>query len=596
MANPFFFRSNTQSISPAPTQKTDSTNGGKKWMPAEEEKRKLYEKAQAKALKTQARAASAAGAGGVGRSNSTVSATGSVNGSILSPYAYAATGSGLKGADLYKSAMSNVKSAAPGSPAASLKHTPSVKPEMTPPPVTPPAPVIAPTTVTPPPPITTPPNNNPNWLSAEDEKARLRYLDAKRAVDRHVASQEDDFTPSGNGGPSQSAYNTASGSSQYASAPSQSGYASTPSSQSGYASPPPSNQQPWAIPPPSPAPMSIAHPSIAPTPTPPASDPPPFEPSYGYTHATDIPEKEKMKLALAQKDTEASQGPPDYTMPPSGPPPSEQVPTYGSAMTPDVIMSATEEKARLRAQFAAQDALTAGSGSGSGSGAGSSAFSSTVYSRPPPEAPMSADGSRHLTAAEEKARILALQNAERPISSVAPLPPPRIKSPPPSAPLSAISEHSRSTIPDYVRPPAVSLMTGSSISSEDSIRRDPSISQGKQRIPSNEASPFVAPPPPPPLMPRPPVEYIQQTKEEDIKIRRMTQEAVNRTVYGEKPGGESGTAPWLTEGFLNSPSDGFSLGLRPFSPLDLSLDTSNAGFNGRSPSTASTGQRSAYYR
>lgn len=208
---------------------------------------------------------------------------------------------------------------------------------------------------------------------------------------------------------------------------------------------------------------------------------------------------------------------------------------------------------------------------------------------------MSADGSRNLTAAEEKARLLALQNAARPLSSVAPAPPPpRIKSPPPSAPLSAISEHSKSGVPDYIRTPTISMTTGSSSSSDINMRRDPSISQGKQRVPSNEVPPpFVAPPPPPPLAPRPPVEYIQQTKEEDMKIRRMTQEAVNQTVYGEK---SAEGAPWLTEGFLSSPSDRFSLGLRPFSPLDLSLDTSNAGPNGYSASTPSSGQRSAYYR
>src|SRR4051812_13211439 len=94
-ATPFFsppltncsYRSNGQSASPAP--KDSTTNGGKSWVPAEEEKHKLYEKAQAKALKTQAKAASAAGgSAAVGRSGSTRSVATSINSSILSPYAY----------------------------------------------------------------------------------------------------------------------------------------------------------------------------------------------------------------------------------------------------------------------------------------------------------------------------------------------------------------------------------------------------------------------------------------------------------------------------------------------------------------------------
>lgn len=554
-------------------------------MPAEEEKRKLYEKAQARALKTQARAAGAAsGAAGVGRSNSTLSATGSVTSGIVNPYAYSTSTSGLKGADLYKSAMNmnNVKPAAvgvPSSPPASIKQTPPhVQAALTPAPVTPPSiqqHTAVPVTVTPPPAVT-PPRNGNNWLSAEDEKARLRYMDAKRAVDRHVAAQEDDFGAGGSGG------------GQYD--------ASSSSLYPGYASPPPTNHQPWSMPPLSP-PMNNAPPSIARTPTP--SEPPAFEPSFGYTHATDIPEKEKARLAFEQQESGASSnGPPDYTMPPADPPPNDVVPSYGgfspTAMTQDSILSATEEKARLRAQFAAQDALNAGSGSGSGSG--SAASPSAVYSRPSPAPPMAADGSRTLSAAEEKARIMMLQAAERPISSTAPLPPPRIKSPPPSAPLSAMSEPNRSVASDYSRPPTVSLMSSSSASpaNDGHLGRDPSISQGKQRAPSSEIKqPFVVPPPPP-LMPRPPVEYIEKTKEEDMKIRRMTQDTTNMTVYGEKPGGENGNAPWLTNGFLNGPDAGFSLGLRPFSPLDLSLDTSNVSPIGQQSSTPN-GQRPSYY-
>ena len=84
----------------------------------------------------------------------------------------------------------------------------------------------------------------------------------------------------------------------------------------------------------------------------------------------------------------------------------------------------------------------------------------------------------------------------------------------------------------------------------DIAPRDPSISAGKQRAPTNTnlpaasglgralsmTAPFAVPPAPPPLAPRPPKEYIQQTQEEDAKIRRLTSDpsAFSEVLEGEQ--------------------------------------------------------------
>lgn len=88
------------------------------------------------------------------------------------------------------------------------------------------------------------------------------------------------------------------------------------------------------------------------------------------------------------------------------------------------------------------------------------------------------------------------------------------------------------------------------------LRRDPSISQGKRRVPVNEQIAGV--PPPPPLAPRPPAEYIQETE-------RM-----------------AAADPSLNWGHQSHQSPGspgsFGLEVRPFSPLDLSFDQQNIPF------------------
>jgi len=116
-------------------------------------------------------------------------------------------------------------------------------------------------------------------------------------------------------------------------------------------------------------------------------------------------------------------------------------------------------------------------------------------------------------------------------------------------------------------------------------------------------APLVVPPPPP-LAPRPPKEYIQQTQEEDAKIRRLTSDptAFSKAVRDEKqrlsatpamPGSptQSIWVPPGGSGYLASPQPDFGLGLRPFSPIDLSLDGLNGNRHPNSPTNANAYSR-----
>jgi hypothetical protein len=147
----------------------------------------------------------------------------------------------------------------------------------------------------------------------------------------------------------------------------------------------------------------------------------------GYTAESDLPEKEKIKLAFARRDAMLQQQhlgmgseppPPDY----GGSPPREPLAAFGSSPPPPsasfVPLSAAEEKARLKAQYEAEEA--AGRAGAGGSGMRS----------PPPEPPSYVGETRPLTAIEEKALLQARMAAEQPVGVSPPAPPPRLKSPP----------------------------------------------------------------------------------------------------------------------------------------------------------------------
>ncbi|KAG6815951.1 hypothetical protein H0H87_009997 [Tephrocybe sp. NHM501043] len=70
----------------------------------------------------------------------------------------------------------------------------------------------------------------------------------------------------------------------------------------------------------------------------------------------------------------------------------------------------------------------------------------------------------------------------------------------------------------------------------------------------------TTPPPPPPLMPRPPVEYIQETQEEDARVSRH---AMNGTI----PADDHLSPPIMANGATPS------LDVRPFSPFSAGFDS-----------------------
>jgi hypothetical protein len=220
---------------------------------------------------------------------------------------------------------------------------------------------------------------------------------------------------------------------------------------------------------------------------------------------------------------------------------------------------------------------------------------------------------RPLTAVEEKALLRARMAAEQPAGASPPAPPPRHKSPPPASGSPRL-------------PYLTHQSTGSSAS--DITPRDPAISAGKQRValntnlpklgglgrvPSTSVTPqptisqIVAPPAPPPLAPRPPKEYIQQTQEEDAKIRRLTSDpSAFSEVLRDEPlmransmAGSPTQPVWPStgaSGYVGPPQAEFGLGLRPFSPIDLSPDVSPGALNGSTKLSNQPSNANAYSR
>lgn len=214
--------------------------------------------------------------------------------------------------------------------------------------------------------------------------------------------------------------------------------------------------------------------------------------------------------------------------PPASPPPP-MIPT-------STIESALSEKERLRRKYEAEDAASSSAAispptppvRASGSRASPPGYGAPPSSRSQPLPPVDPSGPRLLTAAEEKARLRAQMEAED---------------------AAAGGSGSGSSTTPFSGPPTPSPGYTPS--------RAPSLSYANNR-PREE---FTAPPPPPPLAPRPPAEYIQQTKEEDLRTRAENVIPLSNSL--SPPGADSRVD--------------FGLSFRPFSPLDLGMnfDTPN---------------------
>ncbi|KAG1731948.1 hypothetical protein EDB19DRAFT_1912328 [Suillus lakei] len=399
------------------------------WPTAEEEKVRLFDKAQATAKRTQA----------LGAYSSHSRESSEANGSPGLSKPSRSISAMSAGAALYQHAVSsmNKNPTSDTSPNTSANVSPSRSPHPPSPPASSSSKIV------------------PHYPSAQEEKAALkRYQEAKLAVDRSQNTQ----------------YATREG-------------ISSSSAPVAYDTLYPSS--------------SISR-SVSYGAQPSGSDmPPPFDGPNGQPQYMN--EKEKLRrhheaqdaAALAAQSSAAADMSPSYTVSPSYTPPGQSS-----------AISALSEKELLRRRFEEQDAVA------------------LAQQQPQPPPPRAVNGSRlppppvapavsgfrPLTAAEEKAQLRAKYAAEE--------------------------QQANGNV---------------SASASGLISHHPSPSS---TVPS--------PPPPPPLMPRPPAEYIQETQEEDARVR-----------YYDS----------ISTGVDNSPirvgspqaRTGIQLDIRPFTPFSVGL-------------------------
>ncbi|KAH7909217.1 hypothetical protein BJ138DRAFT_1115170 [Hygrophoropsis aurantiaca] len=312
-----------RSLDEQQTPSPKPVNKGPGWLSAEQEKIRLYENAQSTAKRTQA----FGGSPPPSHSRNSSDANGSITQSRPSP-----SGPSIPtvsaGAALYQHAVSSMSKNATGSR-----------------PYTPPS-----------------SRSGPHYPSAEEEKAALRrYEEAKRAVDRsqntQYASSEgisssapisyDTLYPQSNGSPSNSGGGHSSG----------------------------------------------------------GEMPPPFQNS-GTQQPSYITEKEKLRRAYEAQDAAAEQNPPNQT-------PLYSSPSYTAPPQPQNALSALSEKELLRRKYEEQDAAAAAPvvQSSPPQPPPPRATSGSRSGRTPP-APPGGEGFKPLTAAEEKAQLRAKYEAE----------------------------------------------------------------------------------------------------------------------------------------------------------------------------------------
>ncbi|KAF8163766.1 hypothetical protein B0H34DRAFT_795424 [Crassisporium funariophilum] len=269
--------------------------------------------------------------------------------------------------------------------------------------------------------------------------------------------------------------------------------------------------------------------------------PPPFDPSAGAVMSV-VSEKERLRRAYEAQDAAAvaRQNSANATPPPAAysasPPPPGQ---YANAL---------EEKEALRRKFDARDnankpqvqttnsapqpppprSNSVGSGGiingvdGSSSPGRSPSANASGF-RPTPAPPTSGSGSsRVLTAAEEKALLRAKYDAR-----------------------------------DTRKPTPV-------------VNGTPAVNGASPPMPST----------PPPLMPRPPVEYIKETQEEDARVSRLAGE-VPMLDGAPKQNGASGSSS--NGGNPPSGAAALPLDMKPFTPFRAAFDSSSLAPPGPPP-------------
>ena len=256
---------------------------------------------------------------------------------------------------------------------------------------------------------------------------------------------------------------------------------------------------------------------------------------------------------------------PSYAQPPpiSDSPPPNMAPGYEDLGRP---LNAVEEKARLRAQYEAEErANQAELDQSRGAGPPPPSFDTTPSQQmpyptqqqqsqqqwqpaPPPNAPNGTISPQYQVPNPQG--YFTQPNGAPP----SPMPSQYAQQPNNYAGYGYPTDPPAEQYPDYAGGYGNGNSNGSS-----ALSRDPTISQGKRR--AVEAEEEFIPPPPPPLAPRPPAHYIQETQ-----------------ILASSPIiGDSGPYTGASNMSSGHQSD-FSLEVRPFSPLDLSFDHNNVPF------------------
>ncbi|KAG9016627.1 hypothetical protein FRB90_002742 [Tulasnella sp. 427] len=290
------------------------------------------------------------------------------------------------------------------------------------------------------------------------------------------------------------------------------------------------------------------------------SPPPPPPPPAEGRPLNAWEEKERMRQMYAAQDAAARQPgelvvdgaplvPPalqgrlNSSSTPAPPPPP--TPPSAPASTQPPQLTAAQEKAMLRARYAAEDAAQNGVGSPPLPPPPRSATNSTLPPLPPPSVnhgsppppdfsptergmpspPSFSSIAKPMTAAEEKAQLRAKYASEDAGGSSASSPPSSYFSRPPPP------------IPNGHTTPGVDEDEGK----PEYLRRDPTISRGKRRATDDI-------PPPPPLPQKPPAEYYMQSNDPHVSAA----------------------------GTPTSGSNGSFIDVRPFSPFSLDYETLGA--------------------
>lgn len=262
--------------------------------------------------------------------------------------------------------------------------------------------------------------------------------------------------------------------------------------------------------------------------------PPSFEAAaVGNNIITHLSEKERLRRAYEASDALATrkQSPPPaaYTVPPPAP-----VPTPAPAPSlSGAYANALEEKEAVRRKLEARDAAAQAKALQKASRNNSAPTNVTNLPASPGRNPNQATGGRPtpqpptntgriLTAAEEKALLQAKFDARDGGRKPAPVP----ASPPPP------SQATRARAP-------------------------------------------------PPLMPRPPVEYIKETQDEDLRLSRLNNELVPTINVGNSNGAPklngAGAGSSTSSGQQQtSESDAPGIDMKPFTPFRSAFDTPNA--------------------